>query len=215
VSFNPKGKAEIKKVSITRGTSDDANVKIDIHLKMEGQPASVGAAALGAESTEEVERAFFRDVSQDADRNQRFFGIDAIEANGKWEARHAVKFKTLRSMRVSRVGGISLRPRGRATFDVSFHVSIEQPQQGALESLAEKIGDLIEVEFEHDAELAMKPAEGGQVGAPPEKPSKRRTTTRLKPAKAAKKSPARGHSMGAKPARKKVPRKTASGTSVN
>lgn len=198
--FNPKGKAEITKVTVTRGTSDDANVKVDIHLKMEGQSVAIAQAALGADSPEDVERAFFRDVSQDADRNPRFLGIAAIETNGKWEAKHAVKFRFLRQMRVSRIGSISIKPRGRATFDVAFHVAIEQPEQGALDSIANKIGDLVDVEFEHDTELELKTPEGGQAGSPPEK--KGRRAARVKKA-AGKKAPARGHSMGTRPKRTK------------
>lgn len=212
MSFNPKGKAVIKSIELTQGTSDDANTCAHIHLAMSDQPSSVVRAALGVDEVSVVENAFFRPVSQDADRNPNFLGLKSMKSNAKWEARHAVKFKGLRQIRIARLGGILLLPRGKGTWDLAFDIVIEQPPEGFTDALGRNMHTPLDCEFEHDAELALGVPEGGQAGMPP--PPKKANQIRSGK-RVAKKSAAPGRSIGNKPARKKVPRKTASGSSVN
>lgn len=214
MSFNPKGKATVNKLEGENGASDEAHERIDFRVTMEDQPASVVRAALGSERDGEVEDSFFRNLSEDADRNTRYFGIDKIVSNAKWDNRHALSIKGLRTVRVSKISAITLRPRGHARFDLSFKVGIDQPPAGYVDTLLRTMKKPINFELEHDAELPLGAPEGGQVGEPPAPKKSRVSTAGKRISRKARAKPS-GKSIGNKPPRKKVPRKTASGSSVN
>ena len=153
--FNLSGRAEIAHLNIRKGASDESSVSLDIKLKIEDVPSATAAAALGADSSADVEAALFRPVSQDADRNARFLGLKGIACDASWEDKHAVTIKGFRKVRVHRVSKIELKPRAAGKFDLVLQITIEQPPQGYVEQLAEYLNATLAIELEHDAELPM------------------------------------------------------------
>lgn len=158
--FNVSGVAHVLKIDPKKGTSDDAHVSIAVKLKVEDVPAASITAALGAESAQDIETAFFRPKSVDADQNSRFLGLKHISCEASWEGKHTIEFQGFRGVRTAKVGGIQIRPRGYCKCDVVFVVTIEQPPQGFMEQLAEYLNDQIRIDLEHDRELfdGEKPA---------------------------------------------------------
>jgi hypothetical protein len=163
--FNPKGKAEFKHINIRKGTADDATVSVDIKLFLEGQSSDVAASALGVETGKEVEHAFHRSISEDSDRNPRFFGMKSIDCDAKWEGKHAITIQGFKRIRAHSVGKVSLVPQPNGKFGVEFSVMIQQPPQGYVENLAEHLNSTLTVELIHDAELELK------GGGTPDKPT--------------------------------------------
>jgi hypothetical protein len=206
--FNPKGKATIKKLEGHNGTSDDAHARVDVNIAIEDVSCDVARAALGVDTTEEVQSAFFRSLSEDADQNSRFLGIKKITCNATWEGKHRIGIKGLRKIRVAKVSGVTLLPRGHATFDVTFNVGIEQPPAGYVDSLMVMMNKAVDIELEHDAELFDKNAadrkELADSYVPPsaKKPADIRTGKKV-----AKKAPAKKASK--RPAKKAAPAKAA------
>ncbi len=161
--FEYTGKASITHLNIRRGTSDDANVHLDVKLEVEDLDANSAAAALGADDAQSVESALFRPVSQDAERSKRFLSVKSIESDATFEARHAITFHGLRRIRVSKVGKVSVMPIAAGKFNAQFCVAIEGPPENMVELLAERLNRPTHVKLEQDAEL---PLAGGQVGTP-------------------------------------------------
>lgn len=171
--FNVSGVAHVLKIDPKKGTSDDAHVSIAVKLKVEDVPAASITAALGAESAQDVESAFFRPKSIDADQNSRFLGLKHIACEASWEGKHTIEFAGFRPVRTAKVGGIQIKPRGYLKCDVVFVATIEQPPQGFIEQLAEYLSDQIRIELEHDRELfdgekpATEPKQQDLVGKEP------------------------------------------------
>lgn len=178
--FNITGRAEIVHLNIRKGSSDSAQVSLDIKLKVEDVPAATAAAALGADSPADVEAAMFRPVSQDADRNARFLGLKAISCEASWEDKHAVTITGFRKVRVHRVGKIELKPRAAGKFDMAFQITIEQPPQGYVEQLAEYLNTSLQIELEHDTELPLGAPQPTTPAANP--PAARKNTAAKKAA---------------------------------
>lgn len=151
--FNPKGKATIGKLEITNGSSDDSIEHADFSIKFDDQPCQVVQSVLGVDTVDEVERSFFRTAAEDAEQNTRFLGVKRITCNAKWEGKHRIKVRGLRTIRVAAISAVTLVPRGHAKFDMGFKVRIDQPPSGYVDGLAKVIGKAYDVEFEHDAEL--------------------------------------------------------------
>lgn len=154
--FNPSGLAELKAINLRKGTSDDSNEVLDAKFSMTDISCAVAASLLGA-TEDEVRSAFFRSIAEDADQNPRFFGVKGVESNAKWEGKHAIKVKGLRTLHCNSVGKVHFVPRGHATFDMTFSVALEQPPAGYLESLWSRLNNTVEISLEHDAELFDKP----------------------------------------------------------
>lgn len=153
--FEFNGKAEIKHLNIRKGSSDDSQVSIDIKLAFEGLPLVTAAAALGAENPDELKRALFRSVSEDAQESARFFGLSSLSSNASWEEKHAITIGGFRRLRAHKVRGIDLVPRNAGQFDGSMQVTIQQPPSGFVENLAEHLNGTVTVHLEHDAELPL------------------------------------------------------------
>lgn len=203
--FNPKGKAIIGKLEITNGSSDDSIEHADFSIKFEDQPCAVVQSVLGVDTIDEVERAFFRTASEDADQNSRFLGIKRITCNAKWEGKHRIKVRGLRTIRVAAVSGVTMVPRGHARFDMSFKVRIDQPPSGYVDGLAKVIGKAYDVEFEHDAELFDGKVATAQVhgdGLPPKPKGAKAIRGGKRPAKKPAKKAAKR--AGRKPAAQAV-----------
>lgn len=203
MSFSPKGKATITKLEGHNGTSDDAHARVDFGVSIEDQNCEVAKAVLGVDTVEEVERGFFRTASEDADQNSRFLGIKRLVCNAKWEGKHVLKIKGLRSLRVAKVAGVALVPRGHAKFDLTFNVSIEQPPAGYVDSLMTMMNKAVDFELAHDAGLFDKSVKVDYTPPGAKKASEIRSGKRLvKKAtkqvakKAAKKKPARARGGG-------------------
>ncbi|GAB3388287.1 hypothetical protein [Lysobacter fragariae] len=156
--FEFQGKAEIKHLNIRKGASDDSQVSIDIKLAFEGLALNTAATALGCENPDELKRALFRSVAEDAEETARFFGLSSLSSNAKWEEKHAVTIGGFRRLRCHSVRGVDLIPRRAGLFDGSMQITIQQPPAGFVENLAEHLNGTVKVHLEHDAEL---PLEGG------------------------------------------------------
>lgn len=167
--FEFNGKAEIKNLNIRKGASDDSQVSIDIKLAFEGLPLATAAAALGAENPDELKRALFRSVAEDAQETSRFFGLSSLSSNASWEEKHAITIGGFRRLRAHKVRSIELTPRNAGQFDGSLQVTIQQPPAGFVENLAEHLNGMVTVHIEHDAELPLggastpKPKAGKQT----------------------------------------------------
>lgn len=203
MSFSPKGKATITKLEGHNGTSDDAHARVDFGVSIEDQNCEVAKAVLGVDTVEEVERGFFRTASEDADQNSRFLGIKRISCNAKWEGKHVLKIKGLRSLRVAKIAGVALVPRGHAKFDLNFNISIEQPPAGYVDSLMVMMNKAVDFELVHDAGLFDKTGASKSTGEglPPKPKAAKdiRSGKRLvkKPAKKAARKPAKKRANGA------------------
>lgn len=193
--FNPKGKATITKLEGHNGTSDDAHARVDFTLAICDVPCDVAKAVLGVDTTQEVEAAFFRSLSEDADQNTRFLGLKRITSTASWEGKHRLGIKGLRKVRCAKVSGVTLVPRGHARFDATFKVGIEQPPAGYVDSLMVMMNKAVDIELEHDAELFDGKTEASDYVPPkPLKPSAIRSGKRVvkkaaKPKRAGAKAP--------------------------
>lgn len=161
--FEFNGKAEIKNLNIRKGASDDSQVSIDIKLAFEGLPLATAAAALGAENPDELKRALFRSVAEDAQESARFFGLASLSSNASWEEKHAITIGGFRRLRAHKVRSIDLVPRFAGNFDGSLQVTIQQPPAGFVENLAEHLNGMVALHIEHDAELPL----GGETAPKP------------------------------------------------
>lgn len=168
--FEFNGKAEIKNLNIRKGASDDSQVSIDIKLAFQNMPLATGATALGCENADELKRALFRSVAEDAEESARFFGLSSLSSNAKWEEKHAITIAGFRRLRCHSVRGIDLIPRRAGMFDGAMQITIQQPPAGFVENLAEHLNGTVAINLEHDAELplgeasAAKP-KGGKQGS--------------------------------------------------
>ncbi len=153
--FQLSGNATIEHVNLRRGTADEAVVSIDIKLALEGVSIEAAAAALGADSPADIDRALFRSLSEDADRNARFLGLKRIECEAVWENKHALTIKGSRTVRADRVGKITLKPRAAGKFDCTFQATIKDPPQGYVEDIAGALGAAREISLEQDPELPL------------------------------------------------------------
>ncbi len=161
--FNLSCLADIQKVTIDRGKSDDAIPSVKIKLKVEDVSAKTVAAALGAESADDVVNGLFRAEIHDVDQGALFMHLKRIESKVYWEGKHMLTFKGFRPMRCSKVGDISVVPRGKLRSDVVFSVRIEKPLPKFLDSLSEMIHHPTAITIEQDAELELV---GGANGRP-------------------------------------------------
>lgn len=175
MTFSFTGQASPKKIDVKRGESDEANVVINIKFHAEDFPAAAVAAALGADDAGVVDAAFFRPLSQDADRNTKFLGLKWIQCETTWKARHAIAVNGLRKLRVDSVGAVLVKPRANGRFDARFSVTITNPPDNYIELLAERINRPTKVTLEQEAEL---PLEGGQNGRIPDPVGKQRAAAR-------------------------------------
>lgn len=169
--FEFNGKAELNNLSVRKGASDDSQVSVNIKINFESLPLATAAAAIGAENPDDVKRAFFRSVSEDAEESARFFGVSGVVASASWEEKHAITIGGFRRLRAHKVRGIHLKPSRAGLFDGSMMVTIQQPPAGFIENLAEHLHRVIKVNLEHDAEL---PLEGGDA-----KPNSKPTQTSM------------------------------------
>lgn len=153
--FEFAGHADIKGINIRKGSADDSQVSVDIKLAVDDIPLGTAAAALGAEDPEDLKRALFRSVAEDAEESARFFGIDGISSVAAWEDRHAITIAGFRRLRAHKVGKISVVPTCCGRFSAAMQVTIQQPPSGFVEALAEHINSVVEVRLEHDQELPL------------------------------------------------------------
>lgn len=200
MSFNLSGKALLNSITINRGTGDESDVKIQLKVDIENVSSSVLAGPFGAETPEELERAFARDEASDVERAPRFLGIKALESNTKYEEKHELKIARQRPIPVKSVTKITAQYRGRKLWDVSCQVNISSPPQGLVELLAERLHLEVPIELTQFAELDLqgggrndKPKQGDLVdaaGATPITKGKRgpKPGGKAKPAKATKRA---------------------------
>jgi hypothetical protein len=161
--FQLSTKADVADVKIIRGTSDDAAPRVDIRFKVCDVSAEAVAAALGADSADDVAHGLFRSLSQDAEQNSRFLNLASIKSKATWEARHRLTIEGFRPTRCSKVGKIAVLPRGKCRSDITFTASIEKPTRGFLDALSELLHHETLITLDQEAELELK---GGQVGTP-------------------------------------------------
>jgi hypothetical protein len=185
--FQFNRKSSVLKIEPKKGTADDAVVSVDVKFRTEAVPVEAIAAALGAETTDEVAGAFHRPLSVDADRNVAFLGLKSIAAKQAWEGKHTLALAGQRPLRCVRVGQITVIPRGKATFDCTWSASIEKPTKGWLEQVAEMIHRDVALNLEQDADLDLKVTPGA-----------RPQPTRITPAKAPRRGPRKAVKMKAR-----------------
>lgn len=155
--------ANVDDVKIIRGTSDDSPTSVEIRFKTEDMSAETIAAALGAESKDDVEQGLFRSLSIDADQGSRFLHLGSIKSKAAWDARHRLTIQGLRPLRCAKVGKIVVTPRGKLRSDLSFTARIESPTKGFLDTLSEMLHRPTKITLEQEAELELK---GGAIGTP-------------------------------------------------
>jgi hypothetical protein len=146
----------IEHVNVRRGKNEESEVAIDIKFSIEDLPAAAAAGALLAEGgAKEIVAAFFAD---DKDKNKRFLGMGSVPIAQQWEGKHMLKISSLPKMRCLKVWKIKLKPRAKGLFDGEFQVTVEQPTDGYIEAVADKIHRSVKVVMEQDGELDLKPA---------------------------------------------------------
>lgn len=149
----------IEHVNVRRGKNDESEVAIDIKFSVEDLPAKAAAAALLADSVEDVIAAFF---GTDADQNKRFLGMGSVPIDEESEGKHQIKISSLSRMRVVKLAKVKLLPRAKGLFDAEFRVTVEQPPENYIEAVADKIHRSVNVRLEQDVrelELAQPAAD--------------------------------------------------------
>ena len=143
----------IEHVNVRRGKNDESEVAVDIKFSVEDVPAKAVAGVLCASSPQAVEAAFF-----DGDE-KRFLGIGNLAIEEEFEGKHMIRISGLSRLRVLKLARIRLTPRAKGMFDGMFRVTIEQPPQNFIESIADKIHRSVSVHLEQDVrELPLKTA---------------------------------------------------------
>jgi len=171
--FEHKGKAELKHINLRKGSGEDSQATVDLKFHVEGLPLSTAATALGVENPDELKRAFFHSVSEDAQESARFLGLKGVNTAGKWEGKHGITVSGFRRLRAHSVRAIELQPRAAGKFDGVVQVSIQEPPAGFVDLLMEQLGCSISINLEHDAELDLQGGTGTTAGATAAKKSTR------------------------------------------
>lgn len=156
--FTVKGKATVAQVCIKRGTKDDSPVGIVIKFEAEDVGPEVAAAALGADSVDDVVRAFFQTEERSAERKSLFYGLKSMVAKGAWENHHKLKVHGMESVRVRKVNAIALKPVSAGKFNATFQVAVDNPPEGFVDTVAEDLHSLVAIHLEHDQDLFEKQA---------------------------------------------------------
>ena len=99
--FEHKGKAELVHINVRKGTGEDSQATVDLKLKVEGLPLTTAATALGVENPDELKRAFFHSVAEDAQESARFLGLKSITTGAKWEGKHGITLSGFRRLRAA------------------------------------------------------------------------------------------------------------------
>ena len=172
--FEHKGKAELVHINVRKGTGEDSQATVDLKLKVEGLPLTTAATALGVENPDELKRAFFHSVAEDAQESARFLGLKSITTGAKWEGKHGITLSGFRRLRAHSVSKVELIPRAAGKFDGVMQVTVQEPPAGFLDLLSAQLNSIIPINLEHDAELALEGGGGSGAGATAKKTTRQK-----------------------------------------
>ncbi len=151
--FELAGKAGLRAISITRGGGDDGEVVAVLGLTFDGQGPEPVAAALGAESVDDL--AMFHDTNPDRDR--KFLRLDSLAIGSSYAGKHKLTIAGF-DVRTRKVAKITAAPVGLGQWSVSCSVQVTNPPANMLEVLAEMLHSEVRASLAMDPEL---PLEGG------------------------------------------------------
>lgn len=155
-SFKVDGQATIKHLNIRKqggGEDEEKQIAVDIKFSMEAVGASALLPLLGVESLDEIDTVFWAPGNDD---NARFSGITKIES---WAEFSNVDMHIFgRKVRLESCGKFSFVPKGGMTADLTFQVSVLEPDEELIQALAHALSDDVKVKIEAQPELFDKVA---------------------------------------------------------
>jgi hypothetical protein len=145
-----KAKAVVTAVA-PRAASEESDLVVAVSIDLSDISLESVAGALRCDPEDVAE--LFQPKERDDAEASRFPNLKHMVCTEGWKRKHEVKIGTSKKLRVMSITGIQIRPRGKGLCDMSLVVTIEQPPEGYVEEMADKLRhscwfDMVQVEAE-------------------------------------------------------------------
>jgi len=148
--FSLIGEAEILHINIRKEGPEGEVTALDVKLKAETDGAIL-QSIIGCESESDLLMAFW-DVN-DEDGNPRFWGMTTAKAETFFEGQHDVVMFGSHTVRPRKIAKFEFECRPRMQVELTFVLSIGNPDDNLLALLAEQLKGSVLIEITPDADL--------------------------------------------------------------
>jgi|GEM_PF-5881390 len=152
MQFNISSYVTIAHLNLRKqGGEDDRELAIDVKVKAEGVQPSVLVPIVGADSVEDIMRAFYDKKGEDV----LFTGITQIESWAEFKTRHTLSVAGF-TVYPEAIKKFKLRPRApdkRPAADIEFSFTLLEPDRDLVRYLTDNVAEAVHIDIQGEPEL--------------------------------------------------------------